>query len=195
MRAPFRFMLSLALTLGIAAPAMADPPLVPPACKLRGAKRVTVGNFQFSKADLETYQAQNPIVSASKKRCPAGSDRRRATLAEIVGPSRPAAGSALRVGSGAENAVAWCGIVDKWLYAAKSAYDYCNSSALGNGNGYFVIASPANFNDTDHHHDLYTSYDSGLSGSCYVCTESRIVGPATVLPKEEIKLPTPAKGD
>lgn len=195
MRAPFRFMLSLALTLGIAAPAMADPPLLPPACKLKGAKRITVTTFQFSKADLETYQTQNPIVSASKKRCPAGSDRRRATLAEIVGSGRPAGGSALRTGTGPENVVAWCGIVDKWLYAAKSAYDYCNSSALGNGNAYFVITSPTNFNDTDHHHDLYTTYDSGLSGSCYVCTESRVVGPATALPKEEIKLPTPARGN
>ena len=194
MRAPFRFMLSLALTLGIAVPAMADPPLIPPACKLKGAKRVTVAYFQFTKTDLETYQTQNPIVSASKKRCPPGSGRRRATLAEIVGSGRPAAGNAQRSGPGAVNTVAWCGIVDNWLYAAKRAYEYCNSEALGNGNAYFVITSPTSFNDTDHHHDL-TTYDSGLSGSCYVCTESRIVGPATTLPKEEIKLPTPARGN
>lgn len=192
---PFRYMLSLALTLGIAAPALADPPLVPPACKLRGAKHVTVANFQFTKADLETYQTQNPIQSTSKKRCPPRSDHRRATLAEVIGSGQLATGKTLRTGPGAENSLAWCGIVDNWLYAAKKAYEYCNSSALGNGSAYFVVTSPSNFNDTDHHHDLYTSYDNGLVGSCHVCTESRTVGPATALPREQIKLPTPAKGD
>lgn len=193
MLAPFRFMLSLALTLGIAAPAMADPPLVPPACKLRGAKRITIANFHFTKTDLETYRTQNVILPPMKKRCPPGSNRRRATLTDVLQPGNPSGGKTQR-NTPDTNTVAWCGIVDNWLYAAKNAYEYCNKSTLGNGNAYFVVTAPSTFNDTDHHHDLYTTYDDGLTGSCYVCTDVRSTGTATA-PKDQIKLPTPAKGD
>lgn len=174
----FRLLLLCALGLPIAFPALADSPVEPSACKVPGARRITIGSFQFSAADLQTFQDEHPRppqpVGARR-----ASPERRATLTEAIGallhPSVRAQSTALaRVSANTtthslpHRPNATCGVVDVWLYAAVDAYSYCNAPDMGNGQAYFEVTSPATFNAADHH-EQYRDYGTGLAGTCYVC--------------------------
>ena len=206
MTAYCRFILSLAMTLGIAAPALADPPLEPSACNVRGAKRVAIGSFHFTAGELRDFRLQHPFATQRPgAKANARKECKRATLPElisVIGMTPNKARNIVNSGEGPKPEL-WCGIVDEWLYAALQAQQYCNSPSLGNGNAYFKVdASYSDFNNTDNHHLLYkpnaslvhADSDIVLEGSCYVCTV-RSIGTATAIPQDQIKVRTPAKGD
>lgn len=149
--------------LTVATPAMADDPVVPAACKLKGAKRVAIGNFTFSPVQLEEFRQRHQFVQS----CPAA--------AKGSSPSAAAQKAKLSdlIDTGSRFPPAICGIVDEWHYAAVMAYQHCNSLAASSDQAYFSVAQPSAFNDAQNHHAQYRFSDPGnlqaLSGSCYVC--------------------------
>ncbi|MCC7249053.1 MAG: hypothetical protein IT473_10565 [Lysobacter sp.] len=213
-----RCLLSLALMLGVAAPALADDPAEPATCKARGAKRVVVGEFQFTLAQLNAYRnvhrfaTRPPGASAIAK-----TEHKRATLADLIAViDNPQRNARLSVANSGEHGPitsvpidekgpdAWCGIVDEWHYSALLARQICNSLPGSNGQAYFK-ADPAYtaFNDTANHHTSYKAVasqnavggDFVLHGDCYVCTSGRSIGPATAIPRDQVKVQPPKKGD
>lgn len=211
-----RCLLGLALMLGVAAPVLADDPAEPAACKVRGAKRVVVGRFQFTLADLNAYRNVHPFATHPPgASATAKAAQKRATLADLIAVvDKPQRTARLSGANGSQHGPisgipvvekhpdAWCGIVDEWHYSALLARQMCNSLPGGNGQAYFK-ADPAYtaFNDTANHHTSYKAVasqnavggDFVLQGDCYVCTSGRSVGTATALPKDQIKAQEPAK--
>lgn len=213
-----RCLLGLALMLGFAAPVLADDPVEPASCKLRGAKRVFVGNFQFTLAELNAYRQTHRFATR-----PPGASAiartayKRATLADLIAAMEKSQRNArLSVANGSEHGPiigapidekepdAWCGIVDDWHYSALLARQICNSPQIGNGQAYFKAdASYTAFNDKDNHHGSYKAVanqnavgsDIVLHGSCYVCTGGRSIGTATAIPRVPVKAREPAKDD
>lgn len=213
-----RCLLGLALMLGVAAPVLADDPAEPAACKVPGAKRVVVGRFQLTLADLNAYKQAHPFASRPPgARANARIAYKRATLADLIAviekPQRTARlpgangsqhGPISGIPVGEKQPDAWCGIVDEWHYSALLARQMCNSLPGGNGQAYFK-ADPAYtaFNDTANHHTSYKAVasqnavggDFVLEGDCYVCTSVRSVSTETLIPRDRIKVQEPAKGD
>ncbi|GEM_PF-1490559 len=215
---PLRCLLGLALMLGVATPALADNPAEPASCKAPGAKRVVVGRFQFTLAQLNAYRNVHPFATR-----PPGASAitktalKRATLADLIAVvDKPQRTARLPVANGSEHGPipgipvndkepdAWCGIVDEWHYSALLARQMCNRLPGGNGQAYFK-ADPAYtaFNDTANHHSSYKAVasqnavggDFVLQGDCYVCTSGRSIGPATAIPRDQVKVQPPKKGD
>lgn len=200
-------LLGLALMLGFTAPALADDPVEPASCKLRGAKRVFVGNFQFTLADLNTYKHAHRFATRPPgARANARTAYKRATLADLIAASEKKGRNAQKVGlpDNESHDEPWCGIVDDWHYSALLARQICNSLPGSNGQAYFQ-ADPAYtaFNDTANHHTSYKAVanqnavggDIVLHGSCYVCTGGRSIGTATATPRIPVKAREPAKDD
>ena len=207
MVAPFRCLLSLALLLGIATPAWADSPFEPTSCKAPGTKRVVVGRFQITAGELNTFKqshrfAEHPPRGTANARA----RTKRADLAQLIAVinATPVRTQKSIVPNDESHIEPWCGIVDDWHYAALAAYKQCNSQGTSNGNAYFKADnSYTAFNDTVNHHSLYqpvanmslADSDIVLEGDCYVCSTTRSIGPATTIPRGQIKLPTPLKED
>lgn len=198
----FRLLLLFALGLPTVSPALADPPVAPAACKVPGARRITIANFQFSPADLKTFQAEHPQPhTVTGRRGPA----RRATLAQAIAALLPPVAqqatavptSSARLTVGASHGPigpprdvggnATCGVVDVWLYAALDAYSYCNAADKGNGQAYFEVTSPASFNAANHH-EQYLDHEQGLQGTCYIC-----VPPPRMKPAKSVAVPRDAR--
>lgn len=206
---PFRFMVSLALMLGVSAPALADQAIEPASCKQRGAKRIVIGRFQITAGQLSAYKQAHPFAEQPPRAAGmavARSPVKRANLAELLAVVNATPGSAQKttVPNQGSHIDPWCGIVDDWHYSALAAYQQCNNPSAGSANAYFKAdASYTGFNDALNHHALYkpaaslsqSDSDIVLEGDCYVCSTTRTVGPATTLPKDQIRLPTPVKGD
>ena len=201
MVATYRCLLSFALLLGIATPALADTPFKPSSCKLRGAKHVFAGNVQLTLDELNAFKESHPFATR-----PPGANvnariaPKKATLADLIVAINTTPGSTQKTTlPGKPRIWAYCGIVDNWHYAALAAHQKCNSQETGNGNAYFKAdSSYSAFNDTLNHHDLYqpvanlslAGSDIVLEGSCHVCSSTGSVGTATAIPREQIKLPT-----
>lgn len=207
MVATYRCLLSFALLLGIATPALADTPFKPASCKVRGAKQVVAGRFQLTVGELNTFKQSHPFAAR-----PPGANAnartvlKRAVLGDLIAAINTTLGSTQKTNlPNDENHIeAWCGIVDNWHYAALAAHQKCNSQGTGNGNAYFKAdSSYSAFNDTLNHHALYqpvanlslADNDIVLEGSCYVCSSTGSVGTATAIPRGQIKLPTPVVVD
>lgn len=171
----FRCSLALALTLGVAAPVFADPPLEPAACKVRGAKRVLVGRFQFTLEEFKAFKQGNLFATHPPGATPNGrTAHKRATLADLVAAMEASRGNARRpsangsedaprtkIACGPKHIDAWCGIVDDWHYAALLARQMCNSPEIGNGEAYFKAdAGYTAFNDSANHHALFEATPS-----------------------------------
>jgi hypothetical protein len=219
MRAPFRFMLSLALMLGVAAPALADTPLVPATCKIPGAKSITIGSFQLNAGQVKEFKQQHRFpVRPPGAKVNARAVYRRATLAELVSALAKAPGSstqAARIAIPEEKEFdgPWCGIVDDWHYMALKAAQECDKLAGGSGRAYFKAdPSYSKFNDPSNHHGPYLTgtddSDIVLAGSCNICVDRISLSTATAIPALRTKIqdvqeaPTketgvqaPAKGD
>ena len=207
MVAPYRCLLSFALLLGIATPALADTPFQPASCKLRGAKHVFAGNVQLTLGELNTFkQLHRFAVLPPGAKANARTVLKSATLADLIVAINTTPGSTQNTSlPNDENGImAWCGIVDNWHYAALAVHRKCNSPGTGNGNAYFKAdSSYSAFNDTLNHHVLYQPHansslavsDIVLKGSCNVCSSTISVGTATALPRGQIKLPTPVAVD
>ena len=208
MVATYRCLLSFALLLGIATPAWADTPFKPSSCKLRGAKHVFAGNVQLTLDELNAFKESHPFATrppGAKDNANANANARTvlksATLADLIAAINTTPGTSL---PDKDHIQPYCGIVDNWHYAALAAHQKCNSQETGNGNAYFKAdSSYSAFNDTLNHHDLYqpvanlslAGSDIVLEGSCHVCSSTASVGPATAIPREQIKLPTPVVVD
>lgn len=207
MVAPFRCLLSLALLLGIATPALADTPFEPASCKVRGAKRIVVGRFQLTVGELNTFKQSHRFAARPPgAKANARTAHKRATLADLIAAINTTPGRTQKTSlpNDESHIEPWCGIVDNWHYAALAAYQECNSPEASNGNAYFKADnSYSGFNDTLNHHALYqpvanlnlADSDIVLEGSCYVCSSTRSAGTATAIPRSQIKLPTPVKED
>jgi hypothetical protein len=204
-----RCLLGLALMLGVAVPALADPPIEPAACKAPGAKRVTIGRFQFTLQQFHAFKQARPFATHPPGMpAKARTAYRRATLAEMIAASEKSRNSTRKInvpgGSEHHDDGPWCGIVDEWHYMALMVYEHCNSPTLGKGQAYFTAdAKYAAFNHTADHHALFkpssaqnaAGSDIVLEGNCYVCRSGRSVGGATAVPREQIRAREPVKGD
>ena len=209
----FRCSLALALMLGVAAPALADPPLEPAACTVPGAKRLTVGKFQITLQQFNTFKQEHrfPVRQAATRAGP-GNACKKTTLANLVKTIGSAPGNTQKTSTGGVKIdLQWCGIVDDWQHVALMAYQSCNTPTLGNGKAYFKAdPSYTAFNDSANHHSLFkatpnvaaTSQNPNiaddtivLEGSCYVCQSGRSVGTSTSVPRDQVKAQEPAKGD
>lgn len=191
MNTAFRLLLPLALGPSIVFPALADPPMLPASCKVMGARRVTVGKFEFTEAQLQDYYNRHFHISA-----PADSHnrQRRATLAEVLRAVQQPSIQKL-VQPNDPGIVETCGVVDRWLFAAADAYTYCNAPSIGNGQAYFSVSSPNTFNEINHH-AKFTSFAHGLKGTCYICVAPRrkdAIGTAQ-RPPADLKAAEPAEG-
>lgn len=201
MVAPYRCLLSFALLLGIATPALADTPFQPTSCKVLGAKHVVAGRFQLTVGELNALKQSHPFAARPPRaKANANANARTvlksATLADLIAAINTTPGTSL---PDKDHIWAYCGIVDNWHYAALAALQKCNSQETGNGNAYFKAdSSYSAFNDTLNHHALYqpvanlslADSDIVLEGSCHVCSSTGSVGTATAIPREQIKLPT-----
>lgn len=203
MVATYRCLLSFALLLGIATPALADTPFKPASCKVLGAKHVVAGRFQLTVGELNTFKQSHPFAARpprAKANANARTVLKSATLADLIAAINTTPGSTQKTTlPGKPRIWAYCGIVDNWHYAALAAHQKCNSQETGNGNAYFKAdSSYSAFNDTLNHHVLYqpvanlslADNDIVLEGSCYVCSSTGSVGTATAIPRGQIKLPT-----
>ena len=202
-----RCLLGLALMLGVAAPALADNPAEPATCKAPGAKRVVVGKFQFTLAELNAYRKVHPFATRPPGASAiARSAYKRATLADLIATIEKNGRNAQKISlpNNESHIEPWCGIVDDWHYSALLARQMCNRLPGGNGQAYFK-ADPAYtaFNDTANHHSSYKAVasqnavggDFVLQGDCYVCTSGRSIGTATAIPRDQVKVQPPKKGD
>lgn len=199
MVAHFRCLLSFALLLGIATPALADPPPIPATCNIPGAKHSTIARFQLNAGQVKEfkYQYRFPVRPPGAK-LSARAVYRRATLAELVSALAKAPGSSTQA---ARTAIPvkikfdppWCGIVDDWHYLALKATQECDRLAGGSGRAYFKAdPSYTEFNDPDAHHRPYLAgkdnSDIVLAGSCNICVDRMSVGTAAAIPALRIKM-------
>lgn len=207
MIASFRYLLSLALLLGIATPALADTPLEPASCKVPGARRIVVDRFRITVGELNAFKqthrfATRPPGATAQAR----TADKRATLGDLIAVISTTPGSARKsiVPNDENPPDDWCGIVDNWHYAALVAYQQCNSQGASNGNAYFKAdTSYDTFNDTQNHHARYQPFanvsladnDIVLEGDCYICWTTRSAGTATTIPRSQIKVLTPVEED
>ncbi len=219
MAAHFRCLLSFALLLGIATPALADPPLVPATCKIPGAKHTTIASFQLNAGQVKGFKQQHRFPARPPgAKVSARAVYRRATLAELVSALAKAPGSSTQAARIAipeekKDIDLWCGIVDDWHYMALKAAQECDRLAGGSGRAYFKAdPSYSKFNDPHNHHGPYFTgtedSDIVLAGSCNICVDRISVSTAAAIPALRTKIqdvqeaPTketgvqvPAKGD
>ena len=143
MAAPYRCLLSFALLLGIATPALADTPFKPASCKVLGAKHVVAGRFQLTVGELNTFKQSHPFATRPPgANVNARIEPKKATLADLIVAINTTPGSTQKTTlPGKPRIWAYCGIVDNWHYAALAAHQKCNSQETGNGNAYFKADS------------------------------------------------------
>lgn len=174
--------------LAIPAPALADDPFVPPACMVKDAKRITIGSFSFTAAQLQQFKRNQQLIMKSyPDSATLGQSSRQTQKARLI--------DLIEADSHFPPEI--CGIVDEWHYAAMMAYKHCNSLVIGAGQAYFSITQPAIFNDPNHHHTRYQQGVSGstqvLEGTCHVClppsprpTKKNSVKPRIAVPPREL---------